>query len=82
MTREEAIAHAQNRLSQTLSKEELVKKIYDDFEAITCEKCKYFNNGACENLKIIHPDTPVYIRYVGCGKWEAKNEHNAYDCKH
>ena len=46
MTRDEALKHANNKLSETLSKVDLVNKIYDEFENRTCENC--INDYQCD----------------------------------
>lgn len=46
MTRDEALKHANNKLSETLSKVDLVNNIFDDFESRTCENC--INDYQCD----------------------------------
>lgn len=84
MTREEALKHANNKLSETLSKVDLVHKIYDDFELRSCESCKYWNpseesifesNGdGYIDCDIVYAESNGTINKSNfcCNKWEQK----------
>ena len=80
MTREEAISHIRLILSYDGSFDEydaenLVNKIFDDFESRVCKNCKFFvmdNYGKyCE--KFNGEDNPCDIREdFGCNRFERK----------
>ncbi len=72
MNRKEALDHAKQKLTYTLSYVECVNKIYDDFESRTCENCEYFTTpkfkySVCEkigNVTVPHD--------FGCNRFEEK----------
>lgn len=60
----------------------LIDKIYDDFEARTCESCRYSNiepyieeYGECEKGYGWYWNSHMEIgKDFGCNKWEAKDD--------
>lgn len=78
MTREEALNKIDTALDNVLSLRErmcrdVINELFDDFEKITCESCKYYE-------EIVRKGTLfkrcLFLGTVGdigfCGRWEAK----------
>lgn len=80
MTREEA-KELYTPKSTYPMKMSFIDKIYDDFEARTCESCKYGNNIDGKDILLcgnaVCLDLTTYGQYVvtknfGCNTWRAK----------
>ena len=61
-----------------LNAKAIVNEIYDDFESMTCENCK-FNETESYCLSVcINPHSIAYNRNTanndGCNKWEKKDD--------
>jgi len=51
-----------------------LEKILDDFESRTCENCKYFDNGLCDEVTYSDHGTPFLVvdKNFGCNLFEPK----------
>ena len=87
MTRKEAISHIRLILSydgtfDEKDAENLINKIFDDFENRTCKNCRYYKKGYCHHSDICYWVGSsskegicvdyLYLKNFGCNKFEKK----------
>ena len=77
MTREEAIEKSNAQLRHygnptNFEGQDIINKIYDDFQRSTCENCKWFDRiGSCSNEESALFDQLTWDSF-GCNKFEPK----------
>ena len=91
MNREEALGHIFVQIDGTVypdDVEDLINSVYNDFESMTCENCKYFEKryehdgiGECNRIiingvftvgAVYDYDNMFLPANFGCNKWERK----------